>query len=96
MRWCAQTGERVLKLVVAVVDLHAARGGICAAAKTLRYMALLLGQAVATETYRRSYDASLLFPIPREGKRREIGIAGALPFAGARPRCAHNFCWCSE
>ena len=33
-----------------------------------------------TSAYADQYDASLLFPIPRAGKRAEIGIAGAPPF----------------
>ena len=33
--------------------------------------------------YADQYDASLLFPIPRCGKRAEIGITGAPPFFGA-------------
>ena len=38
-----------------------------------------LGKAVA---YAEHYDPALLFPIPRQGKRDEIGIAeAALPFA---------------
>lgn len=32
--------------------------------------------------YISQYDASLLFPIPRQGKRDEIGVQGALPFKG--------------
>ena len=39
-----------------------------------------LGKASA---YVDQYDASLLFPIPRAGKRAEIGITGAAPFFGA-------------
>lgn len=38
-----------------------------------------LGQKVA---YNPHYDADILFPIPRLGKRLEIGIEGALPFQG--------------
>ena len=37
-----------------------------------------LGKASA---YVDQYDASLLFPIPRAGKRAEIGITGAPPFS---------------
>lgn len=32
--------------------------------------------------YISEYDPSLLFPIPRQGKRDEIGITGKLPFMG--------------
>ena len=39
-----------------------------------------LGKASA---YIDQYDASLLFPIPREGKRAEIGVTGTPPFFGA-------------
>lgn len=38
-----------------------------------------LGQRTA---YKDRYDASLLFPIARIGKRQEIGINGILPFEG--------------
>ncbi len=39
-----------------------------------------LGQ---TSAYVDQYDAALLFPLPRETKRREIGITGSVPFLGA-------------
>ena len=39
------------------------------------------------------YDASLLFPIPRAGKRREIGIAGAPTFFGADLWTAFELSW---
>jgi len=39
------------------------------------------------------YDASLLFPIPRSGKRAEIGIAGAAPFMGADMWTAFELSW---
>ena len=39
------------------------------------------------------YDASLLFPIPRAGKRAEIGIAGAAPFMGADMWTAFELSW---
>jgi 7-cyano-7-deazaguanine reductase len=39
------------------------------------------------------YDASLLFPIPRSGKRAEIGIAGASPFMGADMWTAFELSW---
>ena len=39
------------------------------------------------------YDASLLFPIPRAGKRAEIGIPAALPFFGADMWTAFELSW---
>ena len=39
------------------------------------------------------YDASLLFPIPRAGKRYEIGIAGAPAFFGADLWTAFELSW---
>jgi 7-cyano-7-deazaguanine reductase len=39
------------------------------------------------------YDASLLFPIPRAGKRLEIGIAGAPSFFGADLWTAFELSW---
>jgi 7-cyano-7-deazaguanine reductase len=39
------------------------------------------------------YDASLLFPIPRAGKRIEIGIDGAAPFFGADMWTAFELSW---
>ncbi len=39
------------------------------------------------------YDASLLFPIPRAGKRAEIGIDGATPFFGADMWTAFELSW---
>ncbi|MBO9677683.1 MAG: NADPH-dependent 7-cyano-7-deazaguanine reductase QueF [Acidovorax sp.] len=49
-----------------------------------------LGKASA---YVDQYDASLLFPIPRAGKRAEIGIAGAPPFFGADLWTAFELSW---
>jgi len=49
-----------------------------------------LGKASA---YIDQYDASLLFPIPRAGKRAEIGIAGAPPFLGADLWTAFELSW---
>ena len=43
--------------------------------------------------YADQYDASLLFPIPRAGKRAEIGIAGAAPFFGADLWTAFELSW---
>jgi len=39
------------------------------------------------------YDASLLFPIPRAGKRAEIGVTGAAPFFGADMWTAFELSW---
>ncbi len=39
------------------------------------------------------YDASLLFPIPRHGKRLELGINGACPFMGADMWTAFELSW---
>jgi len=49
-----------------------------------------LGKASA---YIDQYDASLLFPIPRVGKRVEIGINGAAPFFGADIWTAFELSW---
>ncbi|GAA4428166.1 NADPH-dependent 7-cyano-7-deazaguanine reductase QueF [Acidovorax lacteus] len=49
-----------------------------------------LGKASA---YADQYDASLLFPIPRAGKRAEIGIAGDAPFFGADLWTAFELSW---
>jgi 7-cyano-7-deazaguanine reductase len=49
-----------------------------------------LGKASA---YVDQYDASLLFPIPRAGKRAEIGVAGAAPFFGADMWTAFEVSW---
>jgi 7-cyano-7-deazaguanine reductase len=49
-----------------------------------------LGKASA---YIDQYDASLLFPIPRAGKRAEIGIATAVPFFGADLWTAFELSW---
>jgi 7-cyano-7-deazaguanine reductase len=39
------------------------------------------------------YDASLLFPIPRQPKRDEIGVTGAPPFFGADLWTAFELSW---
>ncbi len=39
------------------------------------------------------YDASLLFPIPRLGKRTEIGLGPTLPFGGADLWTAFELSW---
>ena len=49
-----------------------------------------LGQASA---YVDHYDAGLLFPLPRETKRREIGITGSVPFLGADLWTAFELSW---
>lgn len=49
-----------------------------------------LGKASA---YVDQYDASLLFPLPREPKRLEIGIKGSLPFLGADLWTAFELSW---
>ena len=49
-----------------------------------------LGKASA---YADQYDPCLLFPIPRSGKREEIGISGALPFFGADLWTAFELSW---
>ncbi len=49
-----------------------------------------LGKASA---YVDQYDASQLFPIPRAGKRAEIGIAAAPPFFGADMWTAFELSW---
>ena len=47
----------------------------------------------APSAYADQYDASVLFPIPRAGKRAEIGIAGAPPFFGADMWTAFELSW---
>jgi 7-cyano-7-deazaguanine reductase len=44
-------------------------------------------------TYQAEYAPSLLFPIPRQGKRDEIGIAGTLPFFGVDIWNAYELSW---
>jgi 7-cyano-7-deazaguanine reductase len=46
-----------------------------------------------SSAYVDQYDASLLFPIPRAGKRAEIGISGAAPFFGADLWTAFELSW---
>ena len=43
--------------------------------------------------YQAEYAPSLLFPIPREQKREEIGITGALPFFGIDIWNAYELSW---
>lgn len=52
-----------------------------------------LGKASA---YADQYDASLLFPLPREPKRIEIGIKGSLPFLGADLWTAFELSWLNQ
>src|SRR5450830_137501 len=49
-----------------------------------------LGKASA---YIDHYDASLLFPIARAGKRGEIGLAARMPFFGADMWTAFELSW---
>ncbi len=49
-----------------------------------------LGKASA---YADQYDASLLFPIPRAGKREEIGVGATPPFFGADLWMAFELSW---
>ena len=49
-----------------------------------------LGKASA---YVDRYDPGLLFPLPRETKRREIGINGAIPFLGCDLWTAYELSW---
>ena len=49
-----------------------------------------LGQPSA---YVDQYDAGLLFPLPREAKRREIGITASVPFLGADLWTAFELSW---
>jgi 7-cyano-7-deazaguanine reductase len=46
-----------------------------------------------SSAYVDQYDASLLFPILRAGKRAEIGITGAAPFFGADMWTAFELSW---
>ena len=46
-----------------------------------------------SSAYIDQYDASLLFPIPRVGKRAEIGITTAPPFFGADMWTAFELSW---
>lgn len=50
----------------------------------------LLGKPSA---YTDQYDASLLFPLPRDPKRQEIGIHGSVPFLGADLWTAFELSW---
>ncbi|MCW5654314.1 NADPH-dependent 7-cyano-7-deazaguanine reductase QueF [Hydrogenophaga sp.] len=52
-----------------------------------------LSQLGKASAYVDRYDASLLFPLPRETKRREIGITGSVPFLGADLWTAFELSW---
>lgn len=43
-----------------------------------------------------TYDKSLLFPIPRQGKRDEIGVSQPLPFYGYDIWTAYELSWLDE
>lgn len=47
-------------------------------------------------SYQAEYTPSLLFPIPREQKRQEIGIAGTLPFFGVDIWNAYELSWLNQ
>jgi 7-cyano-7-deazaguanine reductase len=49
-----------------------------------------LGQPVA---YRDQYDASLLYPMPRQPKRDELGLSGTPPFMGADLWTVYELSW---
>jgi 7-cyano-7-deazaguanine reductase len=46
-----------------------------------------------TSAYVDQYDASLLFPIPRAGKRAELGLTASTPFFGADMWTAFELSW---
>ncbi len=52
-----------------------------------------LGKAVS---YKTEYDPTLLFPIPRKGKRDEIGVGAALPFMGVDIWNAYELSWLNQ
>jgi len=52
-----------------------------------------LGHATS---YPETYDATLLFRVPRAPQRREIGIEGTLPFTGGDRWTAFEFTWVDE
>ena len=52
-----------------------------------------LSQLGKASAYVDQYDASLLFPLPRQTKRGEIGITGRLPFLGADLWTAFELSW---
>ena len=46
-----------------------------------------------TSAYRSDYAPELLFPIPRQGKRDELGLHGTLPFFGVDIWNAYELSW---
>jgi 7-cyano-7-deazaguanine reductase len=52
-----------------------------------------LSQLGKASAYVDQYDASLLFPLPRQTKRDEIGFTGRLPFLGADLWTAFELSW---
>ena len=46
-----------------------------------------------TSAYRTDYAPELLFPIPRQGKRDELGLKGTLPFFGVDIWNAYELSW---
>ena len=46
-----------------------------------------------SSAYVDEYDPGLLFPIPRAGKRAELGIVGSAPFFGADLWTAFELSW---
>jgi len=46
-----------------------------------------------TSAYRTDYAPELLFPIPRQGKRDELGLSGTLPFFGVDIWNAYEISW---
>ena len=53
----------------------------------------LLGKVA---TYKAEYDPSLLFPIPRQGKRDELELHGTLPFFGLDIWNAYELSWLNQ
>lgn len=49
-----------------------------------------------SSAYADQYDPSLLFPIPRSGKREEMGITTQLPFFGADLWTAFELSWLNQ
>ncbi|MDP3137720.1 MAG: NADPH-dependent 7-cyano-7-deazaguanine reductase QueF [Burkholderiaceae bacterium] len=52
-----------------------------------------LGRAAS---YADTYDATLLFPLPRAPKREELGLRGAVPFFGADIWTAFELSWLNQ
>jgi 7-cyano-7-deazaguanine reductase len=46
-----------------------------------------------TSAYQTEYAPELLFPIPRQQKRDELGLAGTLPFFGVDIWNAYEMSW---